>query len=260
MRILITNDDGIDALGLRRLEEELKKSHDVFVCAPDREQSASSHSLSLSRPLRLMSRGENRWACDGTPTDSVLLAFHELFKETPPELVVSGINHGQNMGEDVTYSGTIAAAIEGAILGAPSLAVSLIQNDDRTYAEESFSSVARFLSRFIERYHTLNIPKSTFLNLNFPDLDGADYLSYQYTRLGSRVFNDVVIHKTDPRGKSYYWIGGEADWQDIGGTDYSATRRGLVSITPLRVNFDDDVTLRKLGTDELRTIGGKLQE
>lgn len=254
MRILITNDDGIDALGLLRLEEELRKNNDVFVCAPDREQSASSHSLSLSRPLRLLKRGENRWACDGTPTDSVLLAVHHLYKDTPPELIVSGINHGQNMGEDVTYSGTIAAAIEGAILKTPSIAVSLVQNDDRSFTEESFAAVARFLSLFVERYHHLNIPKATFLNLNFPDLKGAEYVSYQYTRLGVRVFNDVVIHKTDPRGKSYYWIGGDADWQDIEGTDYSVTRRGIVSITPLKVNFDDSETLERLGPGEIRTI------
>jgi len=254
MRILVTNDDGIDAHGLRSLEKELKETHEVLVCAPDREQSASSHSLSLTRPLRLDSRGENRWACDGTPTDSVLLAFHELFKASPPELIVSGINHGQNMGEDVTYSGTIAAAIEGAILGAPSLAVSLIQKNDSDHAEKSFSAVACFVSRFIERYRDLGIPKSTFLNLNFPDLEGAEYVSYQYTRLGLRVFNDVVIRKADPRGKSYYWIGGEADWQDIDGTDYAATHRGIVSITPLRVNFDDNTTLQRLGPDEIRKI------
>ncbi|HSG98804.1 MAG TPA: 5'/3'-nucleotidase SurE [candidate division Zixibacteria bacterium] len=247
MKILVTNDDGIDALGLRRLEEALRREFDVLVCAPDREQSAASHSLSLSRPLRLMNRGEGRWACDGTPTDCVLIAKYELYKGANPDLIISGINHGQNMGEDVTYSGTIAAAIEGSILGIPSIAASLIEGDDRTHTEETFAAAAQFLARFVKAHREFEIPPTTFLNINFPDLAGAEYSQYQFTRLGLRVFNDVVIQRTDPRGGRYYWIAGEPDWTEIEGSDYSTTQKGVISVTPLRVNFDDGETLGRLG-------------
>jgi len=137
MNILLTNDDGINAVGILRLEERLRDDHNVLLCAPDREQSAASHSLSLSRPLRLLERGEHRWACDGTPTDCVLLAYNALYKELTPDLIISGVNHGQNMGEDVTYSGTVAAAIEGSILGIPSIACSLIMNGETTKLEQT---------------------------------------------------------------------------------------------------------------------------
>ena len=254
VKILLTNDDGIDALGLRRVEAALRREFDVLVCAPDREQSAASHSLSLSRPLRLLDRGENRWACDGTPTDCVLLARYELCKDGGPDLIISGINHGQNMGEDVTYSGTIAAAIEGSILGIPSIATSLILKDDRTHAEKSFESAAEFLVRFVREYESFEIPQSTFLNINFPDLQGAPYTEYQFTRLGLRVFKDVVIQRTDPRGGAYYWIAGEPDWSDIDGSDYSTTEKGIVSVTPLRVNFDDLETLERLRARSVKRV------
>lgn len=254
MRILLTNDDGIDALGIRRLEDELRRNHEVMVCAPDREQSAASHSLSLSRPLRLLARGENRWACDGTPTDCILLSVYKLYQDNPPDLIVSGINHGPNMGEDVTYSGTIAAAIEGSILNIPSIACSLILNEDRSQAERSFEAAARFISRLVDKHHSLGLPKTTFLNVNFPDLGGEEYRRYRFTKLGLRVFKDVVIENTDPRGKKYYWIAGEPDWTDIEGSDYSVTRTGEVSISPLRVNFDDDETLSRLDATSGREL------
>lgn len=254
LNILVTNDDGIDALGLRILEAELRKEHTVWVCAPDREQSAASHSLSLSRPLRLLDRGENRWACDGTPTDCVLLAIYQLFTQRKPDLIISGINHGHNMGEDVTYSGTIAAAIEGSILGVPSIAASLIQSTDHAHTKKGFESAAKFLNRFAKEHSALQIPPSTFLNINFPDLQGAEYNEYQFASLGRRIFNDIVTERTDPRGGSYYWIGGEADWQEREGSDYSVTQEGIVSITPLRVNFDDTDTLSRLGPGVKREI------
>ncbi len=250
MNILITNDDGINALGILRLEERLRKNHDVLLCAPDREQSASSHSLSLSRPLRLLNRGEKRWACDGTPTDCVLIAYNALCKENKPDLIISGINHGQNMGEDVTYSGTVAAAIEGSILGIPSIACSLILGDESHNLESSLSNCADFIASFVETLPELSINPETFLNINLPNLNGEPYNKYQFTSLGRRVFNDVVIEKTDPRGLPYYWIAGEADWTEIEGTDYSVTRKGIVSVSPLRVNFDDTEALLKLGSDE----------
>ncbi len=254
MRIFVTNDDGINALGILRLEERLRLDHEILLCAPDREQSASSHSLSLSRPLRLLNRGENRWACDGTPTDSVLLAYNALYKENKPDLLISGINHGQNMGEDVTYSGTVAAAIEGSILGIPSIACSLITGAETLHLETTLKHCAGFIARFVEIMPSLNIAPQTFLNINFPNSNGEPYQKYQFTRLGRRVFNDIVIEKTDPRGQPYYWIAGEPDWTEIEGTDYSVTKQGIVSISPLRVNFDDAEALKKLGNEVMNIV------
>ncbi|MCH9031659.1 MAG: 5'/3'-nucleotidase SurE [candidate division Zixibacteria bacterium] len=247
MKILLTNDDGVDALGLRCLENALRAEHDVLLCAPDREQSASSHSLSISRPLRLIERGEKRYACDGTPTDCVLLAIHGLLGGEMPDLILSGINHGQNMGEDITYSGTVAAAIEGSILRVRSIAASLVESEGGSFPkEESFASATRFLVEFIGKLDELKIEPQTFLNINFPDLNGAEYTKREFTRLGSRMFDDLVIERQDPRGQSYYWIGGKPNWEIKDGTDYAAVKNGLVSITPLRLNFDDDITRERL--------------
>ncbi len=248
MLVLITNDDSIYADGINALADEIEKIAEVLVVAPDREQSASSHSFSLDRPLRIYDRGENRYACDGTPTDCVMLGVHGILKHKLPDLLISGINHGANMGEDVTYSGTVAAAIEGSILGIPSIAVS---NTDRENLK-SYKPEARFIARFIKQNGKFKFPVETFLNINFPKLAGARFSKYKYTFLGKRIYNDIVIESTDPRGKNYYWIAGEATWKNIEGSDFEAVSSGFVSISPLRVNFSDIDALEKMRKIKLK--------
>ncbi|UCD94310.1 MAG: 5'/3'-nucleotidase SurE, partial [Candidatus Zixiibacteriota bacterium] len=222
MLILVTNDDGIYAEGLKELEKELRKFAEVLVVAPDREQSASSHSFTLNRPLRMNERGPNRYSCDGTPTDCVMLGTHGILKHRLPDLLISGINHGANMGEDITYSGTVAAAIEGSILGIPSLAVSNTDGDNL----KSYKPAAGFIAKFIKQIGEFDFPTEIFLNINFPELRGTRFTKHRYTYPGKRVYNDIVIEKTDPRGKNYYWIAGEATWKSIERTDFEAVSSG----------------------------------
>ena len=248
MVILLTNDDGIYAEGIIALEKELRKIADVLVVSPDREQSASSHSFTLDRPLRLHERSPGRYSCDGTPTDCVMLGVHGILKHNLPDLLISGINHGANMGEDVTYSGTVAAAIEGSILQIPSLAVSNTDPDNL----ESFYPAARFVAKLIKQFGKFNFPVDTFLNINFPKLEGNKFVKYRYTCLGNRTYNDIVIEKTDPRGRNYYWIAGESIWRDVVGSDFEAVSSGYVSISPLRVNFSNFKALAKMNEIKLR--------
>jgi len=242
MLILITNDDGIYAEGINALEKEISKISDVLVVAPDREQSASSHSFTLNRPLRLYQRAPNRYTCDGTPTDCVMLGVHGILKHRLPDLLISGINHGGNMGEDVTYSGTVAAAIEGSILGIPSLAVS---NTD-TEQIGSYTAAAKFVAKFVKQLDQFELPIETFLNINFPVLMGKKFSRYRFTCLGKRIYNDIVVEKTDPRGRNYYWIAGESVWNDVEGSDFEAVSSGEVSISPLKVNFSEFDQLEKM--------------
>jgi 5'-nucleotidase len=235
MLVLITNDDGIYAEGINILAREIKKAAEVLIVAPDREQSASSHSFTMSRPLRMNKREGNVYTCDGTPTDCVMLGTHGVLKHRLPDLLISGINHGANMGEDITYSGTVSAAIEGSILGMPSLAVS---NTDSTNMA-SFKPAARFIARFIKQLKKLALPTETFLNINFPKLNGNRFGKYKFTFPGKRVYNDIIVEKTDPRGLNYYWIAGDATWKTVEGSDFDAISKGFVSISPLRVNFAD---------------------
>ncbi len=248
MLILLTNDDGIYAEGLVELEKALKRVADVLVFAPDREQSASSHSLTLERPLRIHQRDDKHFACDGTPTDCVLLAVHGILKHRLPDLVISGINHGSNMGEDVTYSGTVAAAIEGANLGITSIAAS--NTDSGNF--KSYKPAAQFIARFVRQIDSLGINSNTFLNINFPKLKGKKFQDYRITKLGRREYQDIVIENTDPRGKHYYWIGGESTWEDIDGSDFKAVSQGFVSISPLKMNFSDTPSIEKLKDIKLR--------
>lgn len=242
LRILITNDDGYFSDGIRTLYGELKKQAYVYIVAPDREQSASSHSLTLNRPLRVQKLDKHRYAIDGTPTDCVMLALHLLFEKKRPDLIVSGINHGANMGDDITYSGTVAAAIEGSILGIPSIAVSMANYEPGT----SMKRAARFVSRLVANSNKFEISPSTFLNINLPLDNGRPYRNSEFTRLGSRYYKDIVIHKTDPRGKPYFWIGGRPKWNNTSGSDFEAVNRGVVSITPLNLSLTDSKTLNRL--------------
>jgi 5'-nucleotidase len=233
--ILVSNDDGIDAPGIRALAEALADLGDVRVVAPDREQSAKSHSISLDRPLRVEERQKGWWAVDGTPADCVYLGLLHLLPE-PPALVASGINRGFNLGSDFFYSGTVAAAVEGAIRGVPAFAISLERGP-----AEGLEAAARFAHALGHAILAEGLPSKTLLNVNVPNR--GPILGYRWTRLGERAYRDQVEVRTDLRGQRYFWIGGpELDVADSPGSDGDAVRGQAVSITPL----DLDLTSHKL--------------
>lgn len=234
MHFLLTNDDGIHAPALQQLRTRLAALGRVTIIAPDRNQSASSQALTLHRPLRIHAAGENAWSVDGTPADCVLVAFHGKLVE-PPTFVVSGINHGPNMGEDVFYSGTVAAAIEGSLQGVPAVAGSLV-----TRALNDFAEPADILVSIVRQVLARGCPPKLVLNVNIPHRPRAHMAGVQVTRLGSRVYEDTLVRKVDPRGREYYWIGGEDPiWRPDPGTDYHAIHDGFVSVTPLQLELTD---------------------
>jgi 5'-nucleotidase len=247
-RILITNDDGYFSFGIKALFKDLSRTDEVYMVAPDREQSASSHSLTLSRPLRMHKLDKYRYATDGTPTDCVMLGLHLIFGKRPPDFIISGINHGANMGDDVTYSGTVAAATEGAILKVPSIAVSMVGYKEGVDMRRG----ARFVRRLLKAYDSFGLEPGTFLNVNLPTDNGQAYRRYEFTRQGSRVYKDVIIKKVDPRGRDYYWIGGRPAWHRSKGADFAAVDGGAVSITPMQLEFTDLATLERLRRNPIR--------
>jgi 5'-nucleotidase len=232
--ILVTNDDGVHAPALAVLKAALSALGRVTIVVPDRDQSATSHSLTLHRPLRIHRHGDERYSVDGTPTDCVLIAYHGLL-ERPPDVVVSGINHGPNMGEDVFYSGTVAAAIEGAMQGAPAIAASLVTREPADFAEP-----ARFIARLVAEVTRRKLGGKRVLNVNLPHRPWNEIRGVRPTRLGTRVYSDSLIAKTDPRGRAYYWIGGQDPvWETAEGTDFHAVSEGYVSVTPLVLDLTD---------------------
>lgn len=247
-RILITNDDGYFSDGICELFKALDKVAEVYMVAPDREQSASSHSLTLNRPLRVHKIDKQRYTTDGTPTDCVMLAVHMLFKKRPPDLIISGINHGANMGDDVTYSGTVAAAIEGSIMRIPSIAVSMANYQPETPMKRA----ANFVVKLLPAIESLQLDPAVFLNINLPVDNGKPYRTFEFTRQGVRRYKDIIIQKTDPRGHNYYWIGGRPKWENTRGSDFEAVNRDVVSITPLRLNFTDSELLADLRRRDLK--------
>lgn len=254
--ILLTNDDGYFSDGINSLYSVLSKEYDVYLVAPDREQSASSHSLTLNRPLRLHRLDARRYTTDGTPTDCVMLAIHVLFKKNKPDMIISGINHGGNMGDDVTYSGTIAAAIEGAILKIPSMAVSM----HMWQPGMPMKRAANFVARFLTLHDQLEMEPTTFLNINLPPDRGRQYKAFEFTSQGVRTYRDIVVHKTDPRGKAYYWIGGKPRWQMIPNSDFAAIHQGIVSVTPMKLDFTDNPSLDRLRSGAARRVGSRSRQ
>lgn len=233
-RILVTNDDGVYSEGIKLLARALERARgvdEVVVVAPDREQSATGHSLTLTRPLRMQKLQERWYAVDGTPTDCVNLAVLSLLKDSKPDLVVSGINFGLNLGDDVTYSGTVSATFEGTLLGIPAIAFS--QEIDEGY---SFERSAALAAGFVERALAAPRPNDMLLNVNFPASPAS---GISFTRLGRRVYQQSVIEKVDPRGKKYYWIAGTPEWQLDKGTDHEAVSQGRISVTPLHLDLTD---------------------
>ena len=246
MHILVTNDDGIQSAALQQLRSRLSAFGRVSVVAPDRNQSATSQALTLHRPLRIHALGDDTWSVDGTPADCVLVAFHGKLMDKPT-LVVSGINHGPNMGEDVFYSGTVAAAIEGSLQGVPALAASLVTRQPTDFAEPA-QMVADLLRQLLER----GLPERLLLNVNFPFRPRAELAGLQITRLGSRVYEDTLVRKVDPRGRDYYWIGGEDPvWRPEPGTDFHAAHSGFVSVTPMHLDLTDAHAVQSLRENPL---------
>lgn len=240
MLALLTNDDGINAKGLLTLKREISKIGKVWVVAPDREQSATSHSLTLHYPLRVNKIADKFFSIDGTPTDAVMLAVYGILKKRP-DIVISGINHGPNLGDDVSYSGTVAAAMEGTILNIPSIAVSVA-----SWKAKYFDSAARFTRKLASFVLKNGLPKETYLNVNIPDRKET-IKRYKITHLGKRVYNDVMIEKLDPRGKKYFWIGEQSPiWEKEKDSDFSAIKKGYVSITPLHLDMTAYKTIEQI--------------
>jgi len=253
-KILLTNDDGIHAAGLNAIEEDLEsRGIPFFTAAPLYENSGAGHSITLDKPLKIKKFSNNRFGVTGTPTDAVFLGLHELLKEKPV-FAVSGINKGGNLGNDITYSGTVAAAIETFYNGITSFAVSLYISDKESFCDDLFSIAAKVLfdtvipdiEKKIEKNELYSKPY--LFNINIPDtvLKKLD-CSIRWTVLGKRLYGGEVIKRIDPRGGEYYWIGGNQHlFEDIAGSDCNAVSEGFISITPLKLSFSDHALLDKL--------------
>jgi len=232
LRILISNDDGVFADGINVLAKAIREIAEVTVVAPDRNRSGASNSLSLARPVRLKHLSDHVISVEGTPTDCVHIAITGLLT-THPDMVVSGINAGGNLGDDVWYSGTVAAAMEGRFMGLPSVAVSLVGEH-----LENYEAAAMVAVRVIERIISDPLPPQTILNINVPDVPFTEIQGYEVTRLGTRHCAEPTIRQLDPRGQPIYWIGPSGKEEDAGpGTDFFAIKQKKVSITPLRIDL-----------------------
>ena len=237
MRILLSNDDGVMAEGIKALTTALSKEHEVFVVAPDRERSAAGHSLTLHTPIRveeLESKfGAKRiWITSGTPGDCVKIGINAILSEDEkPDLIISGINHGPNLGSDILYSGTVSCAMEGAMMGYPAIAVSLASMSSEP---ELFKNVAEFMLKFIHKIKNYKFPPKSILNVNVPGLMPEDLAGIAITRLGGKMFTDEYDKRVDPRGKVYYWMAGELIKQcENDDSDLNALRWNKVSVTPI---------------------------
>ena len=242
MRILLSNDDGYLAEGLAALARAVGAMADIVIVAPDRNQSGASHSLTLDMPLRVGTTADGVYYVSGTPTDCVHLAITGLLDQDP-DMVVAGINHGSNLGDDVLYSGTVAAAIEGRFLGLPAIAVSLAGDDPR-----HFATAAQAVCSLIERLKNHPLPADTILNVNVPDVPYDELRGYQATRLGFRHRAEAMVKTNDPKGKPVYWVGPAGSSQDAGpGTDFHAVSERYVSVTPIQVDLTRYDAIETLG-------------
>ena len=232
MHILLSNDDGYLAPGLRTLFDALAATETVSVVAPERDRSGASNSLTLVRPLRAFQADNGFYFVDGTPTDCVHLAITGLLK-AEPDIVISGINAGANMGDDVLYSGTVAAAMEGRFLGLPSIAVSIT-----SFQPNHFETAARAIIEILARLRTKSLPQNNILNVNVPDIPWPQIQGFRATRLGNRHKSEGVIKQVDPRGDDMYWVGPPGKAQDAGeGTDFYAVEHNFISVTPLQIDL-----------------------
>jgi 5'-nucleotidase len=240
--ILVSNDDGVRSEGIVALAEALRSLGTVYVVAPDRERSAAGHSLTLTQPLRVEKIGLRNYAIDGTPTDCVNLAVNGILRNKKIDLLVSGINKGGNMGDDITYSGTVSAAMEGTLLGIRSIAISL---ESRNHFR--FDAAAEFACKVARKVLRQGLPKDTLLNVNLPNVPREEIRGVRITRQGKRVYGVAVVEKRDPRGRKYFWIGGDSlARQDIPGSDLEAVEQNYISITPIHLDLTNYVSLRTL--------------
>ncbi|HKE97015.1 MAG TPA: 5'/3'-nucleotidase SurE [Povalibacter sp.] len=249
MKILISNDDGYRAEGLRALTHALTPLAEVTVVAPDRNRSGASNSLTLDVPLRVFPFDTDRYVViNGTPTDCVHMAISGLF-EHEHDMVVSGINDGANLGDDVLYSGTVAAAIEGRFLGLPAIAVSLVtEGKAQNGSEPHFATAARVAAELVMRVQRSPLHQATILNVNVPDLPYDALKGYRATRLGFRHRSEPIVRSEDPRGRPVYWVGPAGLGQDAGeGTDFDAVANGYVSVTPLQIDLTRHTMIEDIG-------------
>lgn len=231
LKILISNDDGVHAEGIHTIAKALSGIAEVTIVAPDRNRSGASNSLTLEQPLRVTEIAPRIFSVQGTPTDCVHFALNELMKDDLPDLVLAGINHGANLGDDVLYSGTVAAAMEGHFLGVQAIAFSLV-------GKKHFATAAEIAKQLVEQHGKKSIPTNRLLNVNVPDRPLGELQGTQITRLGARHHAEAMIKQKDPRGHEIYWLGPPGKEQDAGqGTDFYAVERGFVSITPLQVDL-----------------------
>ena len=246
MRVLVSNDDGVDAPGIHALAQGLRDAgHEVYVVAPDRDRSGASNSLTLDLPIRIKRLDEQTWRVAGTPTDCVHLALTGLL-EFEPDIVVSGINNTANLGDDVIYSGTVSAAMEGRFLGLPAVAVSL---DTRNHDARHYETAARAAVEIVARLKADPLPANTILNVNVPDLAWSEVRGFEVTRLGNRHRSEACLPQPDPRGGTVYWIGPAGQEQDAGpGTDFHAVRTGNISISPIHVDLTRFQALEKVAS------------
>jgi 5'-nucleotidase len=241
VKILVSNDDGYMARGINALAEALSEIADVMVMAPDRNHSGASNSLTLHSPLRVHQAGEDRYFVNGTPSDCVHLALSGYLSDDP-DIVVSGVNHGANLGDDVIYSGTVAAAMEGRFLGLPAIAVSLVGRHGK-----HFDTAARVACDLVKRLQSNPLADDVILNVNVPDLPFDELAGVEVTRLGFRHRSEPLVEEQDPRGRTIYWIGPAGPGQDAGpGTDFEAVERGAVAVTPLKVDLTRHESLPRL--------------
>lgn len=247
MRVLLSNDDGVDAPGIHVLANRIAELGEVIVVAPDRDRSGASNSLTLDQPVRVTQLEDGRYRVAGTPTDCVHLAVSGLLDEEP-DIVVSGINNSANLGDDVIYSGTVSAAMEGRFLGLPAIAVSLAGARERhDGAGRHFDSAARAVLLLTRRLSVDPLPADTILNVNVPDRPWPEIQGFEVTRLGRRHRSEPCVPQRDPRGRTVWWIGAAGDADDAGpGTDFDAVRRGFVSVTPIHVDLTRFQALEKV--------------
>ena len=232
MLILLTNDDGIHSEGILSLREHLSAKHEVCIVAPERERTCVAHAITLHKPLRMREVSGGIYSASGTPADCVYLGVNVVLGRKP-DLVISGINKGPNMGQDVNYSGTVAAAKEGAFLGIPSFAVSVCAREGFL-----FDDAAAVACSLVDILSDKLFPENTFLNINIPNVPRKQLKGFSVTSLGKRIYTDIVHERTDPRGVKYYWIGGNGEsYEHIRGTDFYAVEKGFVSVTPLGLDI-----------------------
>ena len=246
MRILLTNDDGINARGLDLLETVARTlSDDIWTVAPTEEQSGAGHSLTLTQPIRIRHHDQRRFSVTGTPTDAVMMALAQIMKDSPPDLILSGINRGANLGEDVTYSGTVSAAMEGALAGVRSIALSQSYSREGMGDTVPFAAAEAWAEKVLRPLASMDMQPGTLININFPALPPEDVRGIRVCRQGIRDYGRLrIVQRTDPRGYDYYWFGLGPMVQTPGhSTDLEAVADGYVSVTPLHLDLTHDASL-----------------